>query len=69
MVNGSTLPVTSVGDLVLLGPFYLNNIFIAPNMIQNLLSVRQFTTANSWNLTLWLVCEGSCFQEHSRQVQ
>jgi hypothetical protein len=41
--NGSVLPVTSIGDSVLLGPLYLNNILIAPDIIQNLLSIRQFT--------------------------
>jgi hypothetical protein len=45
--NGSSLPVTSVGDSVLLGPFYLNNILLAPDMVQSLLSVRHFTT-NNW---------------------
>ena len=38
--NGSALPVTSVGDSVLSGSFYLNNILVAPDMIQNLLSIR-----------------------------
>jgi hypothetical protein len=28
--NGSSLSITSVGDSVLLVPFYLNNILIAP---------------------------------------
>jgi hypothetical protein len=45
--NGSVLPVTSVGDTVLPGPFYLNNILVAPDIIQNLLSVRKFTNNNS----------------------
>jgi hypothetical protein len=31
--NGSSLPVTSVGDSVLPGPFYLNNILLAPDMV------------------------------------
>jgi hypothetical protein len=44
--NGSSLPITSVGDSVLPGPFYLNNIFLAPNMVQSLISVRRFTTDN-----------------------
>jgi hypothetical protein len=44
--NGSSLPVTSVGDSVLPGPFYLNNILLAPDMVQSLLSVRRFTTDN-----------------------
>jgi hypothetical protein len=44
--NGSTLPVTSVGDSLIPGSFYLNNILLAPNIVQNLLSVRRFTTDN-----------------------
>jgi hypothetical protein len=44
--NGSSLPITSVGDSVVPGPFSLNNILLAPNMIQSLLSVRRFTTNN-----------------------
>jgi hypothetical protein len=45
--NGSYLPITSVGDKTLPNPFYLNNIIVAPDIIQNLLSVRYFTT-NNW---------------------
>jgi hypothetical protein len=44
--NGSTLPVTSVGDSVIPGLFYLNNILLAPNIVQSLLSVHRFTTDN-----------------------
>jgi hypothetical protein len=44
--NDFSLPITSVGDSVLLGPFYLNNILLAPDMVQSLLSVRRFTTDN-----------------------
>jgi hypothetical protein len=44
--NGSSLPITSVGDSVLPGPFYLNNILLAPDLVQSLLSVRRFTTDN-----------------------
>jgi hypothetical protein len=44
--NGSTLLITSVGDSMLLGPFYLNNILLAPDLVQSLLSVRRFTTDN-----------------------
>jgi hypothetical protein len=44
--DGSSLPITSVGDSVLPGPFYLNNILLAPDMVQSLLSVRYFTTYN-----------------------
>jgi hypothetical protein len=32
---------------VLPGPFYLNNILLAPDLVQSLLSVRRFTT-NNW---------------------
>jgi hypothetical protein len=44
--NSSSLPVTSVGDSILPRPFYLNNILLAPDMVQSLLSVRCFTTDN-----------------------
>jgi hypothetical protein len=44
--NGSTPPVTLVGDSVIPGPFYLNNFLLAPDIVQNLLSVRRFTTDN-----------------------
>jgi hypothetical protein len=44
--NRSSLPVTSVGDSALLGPFYLNNVLVTPNIIENLLSVHCFTTHN-----------------------
>jgi hypothetical protein len=44
--NGSTLPVTSVGDSVIPGPFYLNNILLVPDIIQSFLSVHRFTTDN-----------------------
>jgi hypothetical protein len=48
--NGSILSVTSVGDSVLPGPLYLNEILVAPNLIQNLLSIRGFTTENSCSM-------------------
>jgi hypothetical protein len=44
--NGSSLSVTSVGDSILPVPFYLNNILLAPDMVQSLLSVCRFTTDN-----------------------
>ena len=43
--NGSCLPVTSVGTAS--GPFRLPNVLVAPNIVHNLLSIRQFTTDNS----------------------
>jgi hypothetical protein len=48
--NGSTLPVTSVGASVLRGPFYLNDVLVAPHITHNLLSVRRFTTDNSCSI-------------------
>jgi hypothetical protein len=44
--NGSSLPITSVGDSVLPGPFYFNNILLAPDMVQSHLSVRRCTSDN-----------------------
>jgi hypothetical protein len=44
--NGSSLPITSVGDSVLPVPFYLNHILLAPDMVQSLISVHHFTTDN-----------------------
>jgi hypothetical protein len=41
------LPITSIGDSVLPGPFHLHNVLVAPHIIHNLLTVRQFTTNNS----------------------
>jgi hypothetical protein len=44
--NGSSLPVTSVGNTALPGLFYFNNVLVTLNIIQNLVSVRRFTTDN-----------------------
>jgi hypothetical protein len=44
--NGSSLPITSIGDSVLPGPFYRNNSLLAPDMVQSLIFVRRFTTDN-----------------------
>jgi hypothetical protein len=53
--NSSTLPITSVGASVLLGPFYL----VAPGLTHPLISVRRFTSDNHcsmkfdpWGLTI-----------------
>jgi hypothetical protein len=43
--DGSYLPVTSVGFAP--GPFRLSNVLIAPQMVHNLLTIRQFTTNKS----------------------
>jgi hypothetical protein len=44
--NGSAFLVTPVGDSALPGPFYLNNVLFILDIIQNILSVRHFTTDN-----------------------
>jgi hypothetical protein len=44
--NGFVLPITSVGDTLLPGLFYVNNVLVAPDIIKNLVFVHQFTTDN-----------------------
>jgi hypothetical protein len=44
--NGSALSVTSVGDSAHPNSFYLNNILVTLDIIQNLLFVHRFTTDN-----------------------
>jgi hypothetical protein len=44
--NRSSLLVTSIGDTALPSPFYLNNVLVTPDIIQNLLFVHRFTTDN-----------------------
>jgi hypothetical protein len=51
--NGATLPVVGTGYSTIPGPFHLNDVLIAPNIIKNLLSIRKFTTDN--------LGEQSCF--------
>jgi hypothetical protein len=48
--NRSSLPVTSVGDTTLPGLFFLNNVLVTPDIIQNLLSVHRFTTDNWYSM-------------------
>lgn len=45
--NGFTHPDTSVCASVLMGPFYINYVLVAPQIIHNLLSVLWFTIDNS----------------------
>jgi hypothetical protein len=57
VVNGNFLLVTSVGDLAFCGSFCLKNVLVAPNIIQNLLSVRQFAIDNFCSIEFdLLVC-------------
>ena len=44
--NGSLLPVTAIGSTDL-SSFRLNNVLVSPQLIKNLISVRQFTTNNN----------------------
>ncbi|XP_066316297.1 uncharacterized protein [Miscanthus floridulus] len=44
--NGATLPIVGTGYSIIPGPFCLNNVLLAPGIIKNLLSVRQFTTGH-----------------------
>jgi hypothetical protein len=47
--NGSLLSVTSTSHTLLSAlnrPLHLHHIFVSPNIIKNLISVRQFTTDN-----------------------
>jgi hypothetical protein len=55
--NGSSLPITSVGDSVLRGPFYLNNILLAPAWfkVSFLFVILPLTIGALWNLTR-LIC-------------
>jgi hypothetical protein len=48
--NAYVLPVTSVGDLVLSRLFYRNDVLVAPDLVQSLLSVCCFTTDNSCSM-------------------
>jgi hypothetical protein len=47
---GFVLPVTSVIDSVLPRLFYINDVLVAPDLIQSLLSVHRFTTNNSCSM-------------------
>jgi hypothetical protein len=55
--NVNILLVTSVSDSVLARPFYLRNVLVISHIIQNLLSVHQFTIGNFALLSLiFLAC-------------
>src|SRR6185312_6723737 len=46
--DGSCLPVTAVGSAP--GSFRLPNVFVVPQMVHNLLSIRQFIADNSCSI-------------------
>jgi hypothetical protein len=51
--NGARIPVTSRGSSILttnMSQFALNNVLVAPSIVHNLLSVRQFTRDNSCSI-------------------
>jgi hypothetical protein len=45
--NGHLLPVTTTGAAHLPHDLHLNNVLVSPNLIKNLISVRQFTSDNN----------------------
>ena len=45
--NGSMLPVTATGSTELSPTLRLNNVLVSPQLIKNLISVRQFTIDNN----------------------
>ena len=45
--NGSLIPVTATGSTELSPTLRLNNVLVSPQIIKNLISVRQFTTDNN----------------------
>jgi hypothetical protein len=47
VVNGSCLPVTSVGAADPPGSFLIPDVLVAPSFVHNLLSIRRFTADNS----------------------
>jgi hypothetical protein len=47
VVNGSCLPVTSVGAAGPPGSFRIPDVLVAPSLVHNLLSIRRFTADNS----------------------
>jgi hypothetical protein len=51
--NGSTLPVTSVGDSTLLGSFYLNNVLVTLILFKifYLFVILPLTIGVPWSLT------------------
>jgi hypothetical protein len=48
--NGFVQPVISVDNSVLPGPFYFNDVLVALDLVQSLLSIRCFTTDNSCSI-------------------
>jgi hypothetical protein len=51
--NGTTIPITCRGTSILSSPtstYRLNNVLVAPALVRNLLSVRQFTRDNSCSI-------------------
>jgi len=45
--NGSIMPITATGSTELSSSLRLNNVLMSPQLIKNLISVRQFTIDNN----------------------
>jgi len=70
--NGSLLPVIGTGSTDLSHSFRLNNVLVSPQLIKNLISIRQFTTDNNCSVEFdpaGCSVKGSPVQETNRQVQ
>ncbi|GKE91991.1 ribonuclease H-like domain-containing protein [Tanacetum coccineum] len=51
--DGKTIPVTNTGHSILpilSRPLYLHNVLVTPNIIKNLISMRQFTRDNKYTI-------------------
>jgi hypothetical protein len=53
VTNGSVLSVTSIGDSMLLEPFYFYDVLLASDLVQSLLSICHFTTDNSCSMEFY----------------
>jgi hypothetical protein len=68
VVNGSCLPVTSVGTAGAHGSFRLPDVLVAPSMVHNLLFIHRFTADNSCYVEFdssGLYCKGFGFPASS----
>jgi hypothetical protein len=53
VTNGSVLSVTSIGDSMLLEPFYFYDVLLDSDLVQSLLSICHFTTDNSCSMEFY----------------
>ncbi|GJW55299.1 hypothetical protein Tco_0099384 [Tanacetum coccineum] len=67
--DGKTIPVTNTAHSILPTlhrPLHLNNVLVTPNIIKNLISIRQFTRDN--NCTIEFLCERFLDSSYPPQV-